>query len=102
MFGIIEGKAKKNTNYNAASRYRRATFLAPQPSPLVFSYIPDQGSILDPSPPNLPSMTTITYPKGPSTQYCKVLGPPNPYSEWFLDLETLVFGHLDPKAKYPR
>ena len=25
----------------------------------------------------------------------KVFGPKNPYSEWFLDLETLLFEYLD-------
>ena len=31
-----------------------------------------------------------------STPNSKVFGSQNPYSEWVLDLETLLFGHLDP------
>ena len=37
-------------------------------------------------------------PEGPSTQIVGFRSP-NPYSEWFLDLETLLFGYLNPKPK---
>ena len=37
------------------------------------------------------------YPEGPSTQIVRFyFRSQKPYSEWFLDLETLLFGYLDP------
>ena len=36
----------------------------------------------------------FTIPEAPSTQ----IAAPTPYSEWFLDLETLLFGYLDPSG----
>ena len=36
------------------------------------------------------------FPRGSEYPNSKALGPQNPYSEGFLDLETLLFGHLEP------
>ena len=38
------------------------------------------------------------YPRGSEYPNSRVLGPQNPYSEWFWDFETLLFGYLDPEG----
>ena len=53
-----------------------------------------------PNPSKPPEHVNGLLPRGSSYPNSRVFKSQNPYSEWFLDSETLLFGYLD--AFYPK